>query len=503
MPAATLAEHRLARLRYLRELQLRQRHAQDVESGAVKRPWTEIARPDQLAPPGDWMTWLILAGRGWGKSRTAAEWAAAKARRYPGARIALVGKTFADVRDTMIEGESGLIACLNADEFKNHSEDDGYNRSRLEVRLENGSMFKSFSAEKPWRLRGPQHHFAWGDEACFWQDAHKGLIADTTWSNLVITLRLKKRLNWDSEYRPQVVVATTPRPVALIKTNDPDPSRTGLMQRETTIITRGRTMDNIENLSEQYKENVIAPLLGTRLGRQELDAELLEDNEAALWKRAWIDETRITDSTTVPDLIRVVIGVDPAVTDGESSAQTGIIIAGAANNGRGYVLADYTLRATPMEAMQKVVQAFQDFDADRVVAEVNNGGDYIGTLLKTVNPDVPFQAVRASRGKAIRAEPVSSLYEQRRISHVGAFPYLEDSLCQWTPLDAESPDRLDALVWAITALKDLIGGSFLAAYGVVRCESCQHAFTQLDPGTKQPRLTCPKCSAPVVLGDDN
>jgi phage terminase large subunit-like protein len=495
MAPSTLAETRLERLRYLHELQAAVKLQRDLEDGAIRRPWAEIARPEQLAPPGAWMTWLIMAGRGWGKTKTSVEWCAAKARRYPHCRVALVGKTFADVRDTIIEGESGLIACFSRDEFRNHSEDDGYNRSLGEVRLANGTLFKSFSAEKPWRLRGPQHHFALADEAAFWQDAHKGLIADTTWSNLVITLRLKKRPEWDDEYRPQVVVATTPRPVALIKTNDPDPSRTGLMQRETTIITRGRTAENLENLSDTYKDNVVMPLLGTRLGRQELDAELLEDNEAALWRREWIDETRITDSGAVPDLIRIVVGVDPAVTDGESSAQTGIIVAGAAKNGHGYVLGDFTLRGTPMACMEKIVAVHREFDADRVVAEVNNGGDYIGTLLKTVDPDVPFLAVRASRGKAIRAEPISSLYEQRRVHHVGSFPYLEDSCCSWTPLDSESPDRLDALVWAITSLKDLIGGSFLSAYGVVRCDACGGAFTQNDPGTRQLRTACPKCGA--------
>jgi phage terminase large subunit-like protein len=815
----SLTAARLERLRYLRELQLQQQREQDAADGLIVRPWKEIARPEQLAPPGDWFCWLILAGRGWGKSRTAAEWAAEKGRQYPGSRIALVGKTFADVRDTMYEGESGLIACFSAHEFLNGSEDDGYNRSRLEVRLSNGSRFKAFSAEKPWRLRGPQHHFCfpagtmiqvpngsteiekisvgdlimtrsgpravtwtgsrlaslvtvthdrgtltatndhpvmtqrgwvplvnlrssdmliswvsedcfwrsptsstsdgikmtgvtgggaraqmwiheiagsttgiarsgsvqtaqsqrdtsfimritfpvttgwktygyshqvstsditavsnalpsalnammsspshawgrtasdalsvnvhgerqvehsspgrvsnaevssqheqrqwagnssdsavfharmwheassgamsggrvsslstsalnakstspvvrtvssavraapigrgigrvysvqvageaeyfaddvlvhncWADESAFWQDAHKGIIADTTWSNLVITLRLPKRPQWDEDYQPQVVVATTPRPVALLRTSDPDPSRVGLMQRPTTVITRGRTVDNLENLSKTYQENVVAPLLGTRLGRQELDAEILDDVPGALWQREWIEETRITDPALVPDLIRVVVGVDPAVTDGESSAQTGIIVAGAAKNGRGYVLGDFTLRATPMEAMKKVIAVYHEFKADRIVAEVNNGGDYIGTLIKTVDPNVPFQAVRATRGKAIRAEPVSSLYEQRRISHVGSFPYLEDSMCSWTPMDGESPDRLDACVWAVTALRDLIGGSFLSAYGVVRCASCQHAFVLKDPMTKQPRLTCPKCSAPVILGDD-
>jgi phage terminase large subunit-like protein len=258
-------------------------------------------------------------------------------------------------------------------------------------------------------------------------------------------------------------------------------------------------MDNISNLSDEYRDNVIAPLLGTRLGRQELDAELLDDVPGALWKREWIDETRITDPSLVPDLIRVVIGVDPAVTDTEASAQTGIVVAGAARNGHGYILADCTVRATPMEAMKKVVAAYHEFRGDRVVAEVNNGGDFIGTLVKTVDPDIPYQAVRATRGKAIRAEPISSLYEQRRIHHVGSFPYLEDSQCSWTPADAESPDRVDACVWACTALKDLIGGSFLAAYGVTKCEACGNAFIAIDHNTKQPRLACPKCAAPVIL----
>jgi len=448
--ASTLADARLERLRKLRELQQELKRRQDEADGAVKRPWREIARPEQLAPPGNWMTWLILAGRGWGKTKTSTEWAAEKARRYPGSRIALVGKTFADVRDTIVEGESGLLACFDRDEFKDHSEDAGYNRSIGEVRLANGSRFKAFSAEKPWRLRGPQHNFAVADEAAFWQDAIKGLVADTTWSNLVITLRLPKKPDWDDEYRPQVVVATTPRPVPLLRTSDPDPSRVGLMQRETSIITRGRTVDNLSNLSDVYKENVVAPLLGTRLGRQELDGELLEDNPGALWKREWIEEMRVTDPSQVPDLVRVVVGVDPAVTDGESSAQTGIIVAGAAKNGRGYVLADCTIRATPMEAMKKVVWAYNEYDADRVVAETNQGGDFIGTLLRTVDPNVPYMQVRATRGKAIRAEPISSLYEQRRICHVGMFPYLEDSMCSWLPTDAESPDRLDACLVAGT-----------------------------------------------------
>jgi phage terminase large subunit-like protein len=449
---------------------------------------------------------MFLAGEGMiptHNTRTAAEWAISKARQYPGARIALVGKTFADTRDTMLEGDSGLLSCISREEFRNHSEDAGYNRTLGEVRLANGSLFKSFSAEKPWRLRGPQHNFAVADECAFWQDAHKGITADTTWSNLVITMRLRKKPDWDDDYRPQIVIATTPRPVALLRTSDPDPSRIGILQRATTVITRGRTMDNIENLSKSYKENVIDPLLGTRLGRQELEAEILDDVPGALWQRDWIEETRVTDPSLVPDLIRVVVAVDPAVTDGESSAQTGIVVAGAARNGRGYVLGDFTLRASPMDAMKEVVRVYNEFHADRVIAEVNQGGDYIGTLLKTVDPNVPYQTVHAKRGKALRAEPVSSLYQQRRISHVLFFPYLEDQMCSWTPMDTESPDRVDALTYSILALKDLIGGSFLSAYGVIRCHKCQNAFTANDPSTKQPRSACPKCSALVEQADED
>jgi phage terminase large subunit-like protein len=495
--AESLAEVQLERLRYLKQLQAEKKRRDDEADGRIAAEWSKIARPEQLPPPGEWFVWLILAGRGWGKSRTAAEWCAMKARRFPGCRISLVARTIGDARDTMLEGDSGLIQCFSASEFRGQSEDSGYNRSLGEVYLRNGSRFKTYSSEKPWRLRGPQGNFAWADEACFWSDAHKGYIADTTWSNLVIMTRLKAKASWPDDYRTQIVIATTPRPVLLLRTSDPDPSRMGIMQRPSTIITRGRTADNLANLSDEYRENVIVPLLGTRLGRQELDAEILDDVPGALWKREWFDETRVTDPSLIPDLIRIVVGVDPAVTDGEDSAQTGIIVAGAAKNGRGYVLGDFTLRATPMDTMKKVVAVYKEFGADQVVAEVNNGGDYIGTLLKTVDPDVPFRSVRASRGKAIRAEPVSSLYEQRRISHVGSFPYLEDLCCSWTPMDPESPDRIDALVWSIHALKDLIGGSFLTAYGVIKCEECGTAFTAKNPANGELRTECVKCGAPV------
>jgi phage terminase large subunit-like protein len=330
------------------------------------------------------------------------------------------------------------------------------------------------------------------DEAAFWTDANKGTITDTTWSNLLIATRLPARRGWDGEYRTQICVATTPRPVALLRTQDPDPARAGLIQRPYTVITRGRTTDNLANLSETYRAQVIAPLVGTRLGRQELDAELLDDREDALWRRDWIDADR-GPAAPLPDMIRVVVGVDPAVSDGESSAETGIVVCGAGRDGQGYVLADYTLRGTPQVVMRKVADAFAGHKADRVVAEVNNGGDYIGTLLRVVDPGIAYKAVSATRGKQTRAEPISALYEQHRVHHLGSFPQLEDQLCSWSPLDPESPDRLDALVWAFTDLKDLISGSWLGAYGVTRCGKCGQAYLAGPGGT--PRDKCPHCGA--------
>jgi len=490
--AESLSEIKLERLKHLRDLRA-ERHR--IESGdALKRDWRDIARPDQLPPDGNWFVWLILAGRGWGKSRTAAEFVAARARKYPGSRQALIGKTIGDTRDVMVEGESGLLSCIKASELRGGSVDSGWNRSLGELYLANGSRFDTYASEKPWRLRGPQFHGAWADESCFWVDAHKGTMADTTWSNLTIACRLPRRPNWPDDFKVQVVVATTPRPVALLRVSDPNMMAPGLMQRESTIITRGRTVDNLANLSESYKANVVAPLLGTQLGRQELDAEILENREGALWKRDWIDETR-QEPVPAPDFVRVVVGVDPAVTSGEASDLTGIVVAGADRNGQGYILADYTMRGTPMECMNKVVWAFNEHKADRVVAEVNNGGDYIGTLLHTVDPDIPYRPVHASRGKAIRAEPISSMYEQKRFHHLGFFPQLEDELVTWAPIDPESPNRLDALVWACTDLKDLISGSWLDAYGIIKCGHCHKPFMNKNNGVLRDR--CPHCSHPI------
>jgi phage terminase large subunit-like protein len=294
----------------------------------------------------------------------------------------------------------------------------------------------------------------------------------------------------------RIVVATTPRPVALLRVSDTQLATPGLMQRDNVIVTRGRTVDNLENLSDSYKANVIAPMLGTQLGLQELDAEILENRDNALWKREWLEADRLPISARDNlDLVRVVVGVDPAVTSGEASDLTGIVVCAADREGNGYVLADYTMRGTPKQCMTRAVEAYREFDADRIVAEVNNGGDYIGTVVRTIDNNVAFRSVRASRGKNTRAEPVSALYEQHRIHHVGMFPQLEDEMCTWAPGDPESPDRMDACVWGFYDLKDLIGGSWLDAYGVVKCESCERPFTKTLNG--KPRDKCPHCNAPL------
>lgn len=432
--------------------------------------WEELARPEQVPPPGDWFVWLIMAGRGWGKTRTAAEWAAGKARRYPRCRVALVAATIADARDTMVEGESGLLACLDDAELRGGSRDSAWNRSLGELYLANGSRFKTFSSEKPWRLRGPQFHFAWGDESAFWDDAAKGVAADTTWSNLVIATRLPARAGWDAEYRTQVCVATTPRPVSLLRSRDPDPARAGLTQRATTVITRGSTSANLANLSEAYKAQVVEPLQGTRLGRQELDAEILEDVEGALWTLAMIDADR---AAAHPDLARVVVAVDPSGGSGPGSDEQGIVVAGLGVDGDVYVLADRSCKLSPHGWASRAVGAFREFTADRIVAERNFGGDMVESTIGQVDAGVPVKVITASRGKVQRAEPVAAAYEKHRVHHVGSFTRLEDQMCTWTPVDGTSPDRMDALVWAVTELTGNFGADAWIAWARRKAEEAQ------------------------------
>jgi predicted phage terminase large subunit-like protein len=406
--------------------------------------WDDLARTEQQPPEGDWLVWVYLAGRGAGKTRSAAEFVKAKALDHPGSRVALVARTFADGRDTMVEGESGLLAILEESDLRGGDRERAWNRSLGELYLANGSRFKIYSSEKPASLRGPQHGFAWGDEAASWLDAHLGDADDTTWSNLMLGLRLGQD--------PRCVVSTTPKPVKLLRGTR---ERPGILAQPSTVVTRGSTYDNLANLAPTFRAQVLDRYEGTRLGRQELHAELLEDVEGALWTLELIDRTRLgsmLEHGIADGLAKVVVGVDPAATSTEDADETGIVVAGKGNDGRGYVLDDRSCRASPNDWGRRAVAAYREHKADLIVAEANNGGEMVAHVLKTVDPRVPVRMVHASRGKRVRAEPVAALYEQGKVSHIGGFSELEDQLTSWVPDSGDSPDRMDALVWAMAEL---------------------------------------------------
>ena len=391
--------------------------------------WGFWARPEQVPPVRDvpWQIWLILTGRGWGKTRTGAEWVRHRIEHCGALRVALVGATAADVRDTMIEGPSGLLACCPP------WNKPVYEPSKRRVTWPNGSVAVAYSADEPNRLRGPQHDSAWCDELAAWR------FLQDAWDMLMFGLRMGDA--------PQCVVTTTPRPLPILRELLADPN---------TVVTRGALYENAYNLAPAFVQKTIAKYEGTRLGRQEIGGEVLDDVPGALWTRAMIDDARVREH---PRLVRVVVAVDPAVSSGDESDNTGIVVAGLGDDGHGYVLQDATCHVSPGEWAQRVVNCFDAHTADKVIGEVNNGGDLVEANLRTVRPNVPFKAVRASRGKQTRAEPVASLYELGRVHHVTptgqdrGLMDLEDELCNWSPESmASSPDRLDALVWAITEL---------------------------------------------------
>lgn len=405
--------------------------------------WTAEARPEQLPPPGDWLLWLILGGRGMGKTRTGGEYVKAghtqSLMRFPGARWALIPETFADGRDTMVEGESGLLSILPPSALRGGTVSTAWNRSLGELYLDNGSKAKIYSSERPGQLRGPQHHGAWGDEPAKWKDAHKGDAEDTTWSNLMLGLRLGPD--------PRCVLTGTPKRVRLLVGT---PEKPGLIAeaKAAGAFTTGSTYDNLANLAPTFRRQVISRYEGTRLGRQELHAEILEDVEGALWQSALIETNRVD---TFPDLTRLVVAVDPAVTSGEDSDDTGIMAVGRTGD-TAYVIEDATCHEPPSQAMARAVDVYRELSADEIVIEANNGGDYLPALIRTIDPSVKVRTVHASRGKLTRAEPVHGLTEQGRIKFVGGFAELEDQLTAWVPGEQDSPDRLDAFVWAVTAL---------------------------------------------------
>ena len=394
--------------------------------GGDDTPWRAIARPEQLTPSGDWRVWLILAGRGWGKTRTGAEDVKAYGLENPGSRIAILAPTFPDARDTCVEGESGLLNILPQSEVQS------WNRSIGELVLKNSTRYKLFSGDKPERLRGPQHHRAWVDEPASFRYPQ-------SFDMLMFGLRLG--------YDPRAVVTGTPKPVKLVK---------DLIKQEGVVVTRGTTYENRANLAPAFFSDIIKKYEGTRLGRQELNAEILEDNPNALWQRDQIEKLRLTKA---PALKRICTAVDPSAT--ASGNEAGIITAGVAQcsckgEGKtelhGFVLDDASLQGSPERWAQASVSSYNKYKADALVAESNNGGEMVRVTIGTVQGAPPVKLVHASRGKHTRAEPVSALYEQDKVHHVGLYPSLEDELTEWEPSDKDSPNRLDALVWALTFL---------------------------------------------------
>ena len=400
--------------------------------------WRFWARPDQLPPPdAEWITWLALAGRGWGKTRVGAETTIEYVRSGTAGRCALVGETAADVRDVMIEGDSGILRSSPRD-FRPI-----YEPSKRKLTWPNGAIAQCYNATEPDQLRGPQFHFAWCDEIAKWQ------YAQESWDNLQFGLRLGTQ--------PRQIVTTTPRPIPLVRALIKDP---------TTRTTRGRTLDNRDNLAGSFLRQVITRYEGTRLGRQELEAEVLDDVPGALWSRAMLDRARHRGE--LPELVRICVAVDPSGQSGDDDTadEIGIVAAGLGIDGRYYVLQDASCSGGPAEWGRIAVDLYHRLGADLIVAEINYGGAMVEHVLRTIDPAIAFRKMVASRGKAIRAEPIAALYEQDRASHCGSFPMLEDQMCQLTTteyLGGGSPDRLDAMVWALT---ELSGGSRRRRLGI-------------------------------------
>ena len=387
--------------------------------------WRRHGHGGQVAPDGDWRIWLILAGRGFGKTRAGAEWLSQAAREMPDGRFALVGHTADDVRRVMIEGAAGLIAVRRDDEKII------WRRDRGEIEFASGAKAFVYSAETPDSLRGPEHHAAWCDELAKWRVGR----AEQAWDNLVMGVRLG--------LRPRILVTTTPRATPLLRK---------VMAQTDLARTNGGTRDN-PYLPASFVDAVTAEYAGTRLGRQELDGEMIEDVEGALWTRARLEACRVRRR---PALVRVVVAVDPPASTGGDAC--GIVAAGVAEDGRGYVIEDASVSGASPEGWAAAVAAcFARVRADRVVAEKNQGGDMVRSVLMAADRRLPVKLVHASRGKTLRAEPVAALYEAGRVAHVGAFAPLEDELCGLIAGGAyegpgRSPDRADALVWALTEL---------------------------------------------------
>lgn len=396
---------------------------------AAECEWLIEARDAQLPPSGDWRVWLILGGRGSGKTRAGAEWVSGMAlglapfaTRACG-HIALIGETFADAREVMVDGPSGILSVSRANRPR-------YETTRRRLLWDNGAVASLYSSEDPDGLRGPQFDAAWCDELAKWKNPQ------ATWDMLQFGLRL-------GDF-PRQVVTTTPRAVPLLKT---------LMTDDSVAMTHMRTSENASNLADGFMQAINQRYAGTRLGRQELDGELIEERAGALWSRERIEQCFEPEA---PQLVRILVAVDPPASSGKSSDACGIVVAGIDENGIGHVLADESMSmAKPHQWARRAIALYHSFEADAILAEVNQGGEMVAAVLSAEDASVPVLMRRASRGKWLRAEPVAALYEQDRVRHAGRFPALEDEMCDFAPeglSSGRSPDRLDALVWALGEL---------------------------------------------------
>ncbi|MGE0723962.1 MAG: DNA-packaging protein [Alphaproteobacteria bacterium] len=406
--------------------------------------WPFWARPTQLPPAGPWRVWFIRAGRGAGKTRAAAEFVRAEIAAGRAERIALVGETAADARDVMVEGPSGILAISPPGERPR------YQPSLRRLTWPNGAVATTFAAVDPEQLRGPEHDLAWADEVAKWPD-------EAAWHNLMLGLR---------RGQARCVATSTPRPRAWLKR---------LLSAPGTQVSRGSTFDNAPNLAPAAIADLARRYEGTRLGRQELHGDYLDDVPGALWTRAMLDRPGFR--CPAPDgLARVVVAIDPAASVGEDASETGIVAAGRDPSGGFVILADASGRHSPDGWARRAIAAYDRLRADRLIGEANNGGDMVEAVLRRAGeamaaegvrpvPDIAYRKVAASRGKRTRAEPVAALYEQGRVRHAGVFDALEDQMCAYVPDgDGPSPDRVDALVWALTALAEAPPAPLVAPY---------------------------------------
>lgn len=408
--------------------------AKDLES--LKSRWEVWARDNQLAPEGDWSVWLLLAGRGFGKTRCIIEWMRQKiAESKTPIRFAIVGSTLNDITNTIIRGHSGIMNVFPREELP-----EIHQNNRL-LNFPDGSMAQWFCAEEPDRLRGPQFHYAICDEMAAWT------YLEDTWRNLRMMLRLGKN--------PQIAIATTPKPLPFLRTLVKDPS---------VKVVQGSTYENRDNLSPAYFTATIKDFEGTRYGKQEIDGQLLDDIEGSLFERRWFRYRDGKEEIFDPRRYQsIVVAIDPATSSNYRSDLTGIIVAGKTNNGDADIIADHSGRYTPDEWARVAINLYHRYSAHRILAEVNQGGDMVEKILRTVEPNIKYFGVHASKGKVARAEPVAALYQQGKVYHpapifnvsgvkVPALQALENQLADYVPGQSKSPDRMDAMVWAVSYL---------------------------------------------------